>query len=118
MKEQGEATTTTTSLLERDVFQVSKKNCTSQEFKMITRLGGYDMDGFMLDLGSDVNILPKKSKEVMGKPKLAWSPIQLQLSNQYKIYPIDRMEKVEVNIEGVTLNSLKSWMSQIHTLHF
>jgi hypothetical protein len=55
---------------------------------MTTELGGYDMDGVMLDLGSDVNILPKKSWEVMGKPKLVWSPIQLRLSNQYKIYPI------------------------------
>jgi hypothetical protein len=44
---------------------------------MTTELGGYDMDGVMLDLGSDVNILPKKSWEVMGKPKLVWSPIQL-----------------------------------------
>jgi hypothetical protein len=29
------------------------------------------MDGVMLDLGSDMNILPKKSWEVMGKPKSA-----------------------------------------------
>jgi hypothetical protein len=68
---------------------------------MTTELGGYDMDGVMLDLGFDVNILPKKSWEVMGKPKLVWSPIQLRLENQYKIYPIGRLEQVEVNIEGV-----------------
>jgi hypothetical protein len=68
---------------------------------MTTELGGYDMDGVMLDLGSDMNILPKKSWEVMGKPKLVWSPIQLWLANQYKIYPIGRLEQVEVNIEGV-----------------
>jgi hypothetical protein len=42
---------------------------------MTTELGGYDMDGVMLDLGSDVNILPKKSLELMGKPNLVWSPI-------------------------------------------
>jgi hypothetical protein len=59
------------------------------------------MDGVMLDLGSDVNIFPKKYWEVMGKPKLVWSPIQLWLANQYKIYPIGRLEQVEVNIEGV-----------------
>jgi hypothetical protein len=63
------------STVERDVFQVSKKKCIGQEFKMTTELGGYDMDGVMLDLGSNVNILPKKSWEVMGKPKLVWSPI-------------------------------------------
>jgi hypothetical protein len=59
------------------------------------------MDGIMLDLGSDVNILSKKYFEVMGKPKLVWSPIQLQLADQYKIYPIGWLEQVEVNIEGV-----------------
>jgi hypothetical protein len=34
----------------------------------------------------------------MGKPELVWFPIQLRL---YKIYPIDHLEQVEVNIEGV-----------------
>jgi hypothetical protein len=33
---------------------------------MTIELGGYDMDGVMLDLGSDVNILPKKCWEVVG----------------------------------------------------
>jgi hypothetical protein len=37
----------------------------------------------------------------MGKLSLVWSPIQLWLENQYKIYPIGRLEQVEVNIEGV-----------------
>jgi hypothetical protein len=77
MKEQGEETTISAPLPERDVCQVSKKKCTGREFKMTTELGGYNMDGVMLDLGSDVNIFPKKSWEVMGKPKLVWSPIQL-----------------------------------------
>jgi hypothetical protein len=76
-------------LLERDVYQVSKKMCISQEFKMTTEPGGYDMDGVMLDLGSNMNIIPKKYLEVMGKLKLVWSPIQIQLANQYNIYPID-----------------------------
>jgi hypothetical protein len=48
-----------------------------------------------------VNILPKKYWELMGKPNLVWSPIQLRLANQYQIYPIGRLEQVEVNIEGV-----------------
>jgi hypothetical protein len=55
-----------------------------REFKMTTELGKYEMEGIMLDLGSDVNIFPKKSWELMGKPKLVWSPIQLRLANQYK----------------------------------
>jgi hypothetical protein len=98
MKEQGEETTIAAPLPERDVFQVSKQRDIGREFKMTAELAGYDMDGVMLDLGSDVNILHKKSWEVMGKPKLVWSPIQLRLANHYKIYPIGRLEQVEVNI--------------------
>jgi len=26
------------------------------------------------------------------KPKLVWSPLKLRLANQYKIYPIGRLE--------------------------
>jgi hypothetical protein len=68
---------------------------------MTTNIGGYEMDIVMLDLGSDVKILPKKSWEEMGKPKLIWFPIRLWLSNQYNICPIGQLEWVEVNIEGV-----------------
>jgi hypothetical protein len=83
------------------VFQVNKKKCTRREFKMTTEIRSYEMDSVMLDLGSYVNIFPKKSLELMGKPNLVWSPIQLWLENQYIIYPIGQLEWVEVNIEGV-----------------
>ena len=39
---------------------------------MIVQIGVYDMDGFMLDLGSNVNILRNKTWEVMGKKKLVY----------------------------------------------
>jgi hypothetical protein len=100
----GEEETTITisaPLPERDVCQVNKHRHTCREFKMTTELRSYEMNGVMLDLGSDVNILSKKSQELMGKPNLVWSLIQLRLANQYKIYRIDRLEQVEVNIEGV-----------------
>jgi hypothetical protein len=41
-------------LPKRDMCQVSKKNHMGREFKMKTKLGGYDMDGVMLDLGFDM----------------------------------------------------------------
>jgi hypothetical protein len=69
--------TISTSLLERYLCQVSKKKCMGCKFKITKYVGGYDMDGAMLNLGSDINILTKKSWEVMGKTKLVWSPIQL-----------------------------------------
>jgi hypothetical protein len=49
------------STTKRDVCQVIKQKRIGREFKMTTKLGGYDTDGVMLDLGSNVNILPKKS---------------------------------------------------------
>jgi hypothetical protein len=101
MGEEGTIVAISSPLLERDVCQVSKQKHTGREFKMTVELGSYEMDGVMLDLGSDVNILPNKSWELMGKRNLVWSPIQLRLANQYIIYPIGRLEQVEVNIEGV-----------------
>ena len=43
--------------------------------------GGHEMQDVIIDLGPDVNIFPKKSWEVIGKPKLVWSPIHLRLAN-------------------------------------
>jgi hypothetical protein len=62
--------TISATMPERYVCQVSKKKHTDREFKMTKNLGGYDMDGVMLDMGSDVNIFPNKYWEVMDKPKL------------------------------------------------
>jgi hypothetical protein len=55
----------------------------------------------MLDLGSEVNILPKKTSEVMGKSMLDYSPIQLCMDNQYFIYLVGRLENIEVDTIGV-----------------
>jgi len=92
MREQGGEETISTPLPERDMCQVSKKKHMGHEFNMKTKLASYDMDGVVLDLGYDVNILPKKFLEVVSKPQLVWSPIQLWLVNQYKVYPIGRLK--------------------------
>ena len=55
----------------------------------------------MLDLGFDINILPKKTWEAMGKPKLVYSPIQLWMANQYCIYHVGRLQNIEVDLVGV-----------------
>jgi hypothetical protein len=65
------------------------------------QIGEYDIDNVILDLGSDVNVLPKKTWEMIWKTNLVWSPIQLILSNQYKIVPIGRLTRIPVNIDGV-----------------
>jgi hypothetical protein len=46
------------------------------------------MDNVILDLGYDVNLLLKKTWEMMGKPKLIWYLFQLRLENQHNIVPI------------------------------
>lgn len=50
------------------------------------------MDQVILDLGSDVNVLPKQTWEPMGRPVLQWSLIQLRMVNQQKIIPIGWMQ--------------------------
>jgi hypothetical protein len=55
----------------------------------------------MLDLGSDVNILPKNTWEDLVKPRLTYSPIQLRMANQYCIFPIGILESVEIDATGV-----------------
>jgi hypothetical protein len=55
----------------------------------------------MLDLGSDVNILPKNTWEALGKPRLTYSTIQLRMENEYCIFPIGRLGNMEINIAGV-----------------
>ena len=38
----------------------------------------------------------------MGKPTLAWSPIQLRLANQQRIVPLGRFLSVQIDIVGVS----------------
>jgi hypothetical protein len=74
---------------------------TYREFRLNTEVGFYDMDNIILDLGFDVNDIPKKTWEMMGKPNLIYSRIQLRISIQHKIVMIGRMNRVNVNIDGV-----------------
>jgi len=60
------------------------------------------MDQVILDLGSEVNILPKQTWERMGKTALHWSLIQLRMANQQKIIPMGRLHGVTMDIKGVS----------------
>lgn len=44
--------------------------CTGREIRLIVQIGEYEMDQVILDLGSDVNVLPKQTWECMGRPTL------------------------------------------------
>jgi hypothetical protein len=77
--------------MQKAVNQVLHKKRTNKEFILSAQIGEYDMDNVILDLGSDINVLPRQTWEMMGKPKLVWSTIQLRLANQHKIIPIERL---------------------------
>ena len=61
---------------------VNRVRRTGREMRLNAQIGEYDMTDVILDLGSKVNVLTKQTWEQMGKPTLAWSPIQLNLANQ------------------------------------
>jgi len=64
---------------------------TGREMRLTTQVGEYEMDQVILDLGSDVHVLPRQTWEHVGKPTIQWSPIQLQMANQKKILPMGRL---------------------------
>ena len=69
--------------------------------RLNAQIGEYDMIDVILDLGSEVNVLTRKTSEQMGKPTLEWSLIQLRLANQQKIVPLGGIPIVSVDIDGV-----------------
>ena len=69
--------------------------------QLSAQIGYYDMHGFILDLGSRVNVLTKQTWELMERPKLCYSPIQLKLANQQKVNPLGILSNVPVDIDGV-----------------
>jgi len=73
--------TTIQPLIVKDVNQVSKKSRISHEFRINSQIGDYDIEDIVIDLGSDVNVMPKRTWEVMGKPQLVWSPIVVKMEN-------------------------------------
>jgi hypothetical protein len=54
----------------KKINHVHRKKITSKEFRLNANIGDFNMGNVILDLGSDVNILPKKTWEAMGEPPL------------------------------------------------
>jgi hypothetical protein len=61
----------------------------------------FNMGDIILDLGSEVNVLPKKTWKCMGEPTLGYSLVQLKLANQRRVLPIGRLKGVMVYLDGV-----------------
>jgi hypothetical protein len=74
---------------------------TSREFRLNANIGDFNMGYIILELGSEVNVLPKKTWKCMGEPTLGYSPVQLKLENQHRVLPIGRLKGVTVDLDGV-----------------
>jgi hypothetical protein len=85
----------------KKINQVHRKKRTSKEFILNANIGDFNMRNIILDLGSNVNILPKKTWEAMGEPTLGYSNIQLKLENQQRVIPIGRLKNTIVDLDGV-----------------
>jgi hypothetical protein len=72
-----------------------------REFRLNDNIGYFNMGEIILDLCSEVNVLPKKTWKCMGESTLRYSPIQLKLENQHKIIPIGRLKGVTLDLDGV-----------------
>ena len=68
---------------------------------MNENIGDFNMGDIILDLVSEVNVLPKKTWEAMGEPTLGYSPIHLKLEYQYRVVPIGRLKGILVDLYGM-----------------
>jgi hypothetical protein len=66
-----------------------------------SQIGEYEIDFVVLDLGSKVNVMTKKTWALMEKLKLMYSPIRLRMDNQKVVSPFGRLEHVPVDIDRV-----------------
>ena len=64
-------------------------------------IGTYETEEVVLDMGSEVNVMTRQTWEIMAKPKLTFSPVQLRLANQQKVVPLGRLSNVSVDLYGV-----------------
>ena len=85
----------------RFMHHIKKYVHTRREMQLRAQIGNYDMDEVVLDLGLEVNVLAKQTCELMGRPKLRYSPIQLILANQQRVCPMGRLSNIPVDIDGV-----------------
>jgi hypothetical protein len=81
--------------------QVRKKRRKSREFRLNVDTRYFNMGDIILDLGSEVNVLPKKTWKAMGETQMGYSPIQLNLENHHRMVPIAILKGIPVDIDGV-----------------
>jgi hypothetical protein len=88
-------------LEQKTVNHLHTRRRTSREFRMNENIGDFDMEYIRLDLGSKVNVLPKKTWKCMGELTLGYSLVQLKLENKNRVLSIDRLKGVTIDLDGV-----------------
>jgi hypothetical protein len=88
-------------LEKKTVNHLHTRKRTSREFRLNANIGDFNMGDIILDLGSEVNVLPKKTWKCMGESTLGYSPVQLKLANQHRVLPIGRLKGVTIDLDGV-----------------
>jgi hypothetical protein len=89
----------------KTVNHLHTRRRTSREFRMNENIGDFNMGDIIIDLGSEVNLLPKKTWQCMGEPTLGYSSVQLKLENQHRVLPIGILKGVTVDLDGVRTKS-------------
>jgi hypothetical protein len=85
----------------KTVNHLHTRRRTSREFRLNANIEDFNMGDIILDLGSKVNVLPKKTWQCMGEPTLGYSLVQSKLANQHIFLPIGRLKGVIVDPNGV-----------------
>jgi hypothetical protein len=93
------------NLAQKKINHLHTRRRTSREFRLNANIGDFNMGDIILDLGSEVNVLPKNTWQCMGEPTLGYSPIQLKLANQHRVLAIGRLKGVIVDLYGVCTKS-------------
>jgi hypothetical protein len=62
-------------LEQKTINHLHTRRRTSREFRLNANIGDFNMGDIILDLGSEVNVLPKKTWKCMGEPTLGYSPV-------------------------------------------
>jgi hypothetical protein len=89
------------NLEKKTINHLHTRRRTSREFRLNANIGNFNMGDIILELGSEVNVLPKNTWQCMEELTLGYSPVQLKLSNQHRVLPIGRLKGVTTYLDGV-----------------
>lgn len=88
-------------VMDKAVNHIKRYVHTGRDMRLSIVIGTYEMGEIVLDFGFEVNVMTKQAWEIMAKPNLIFSPIQLRLANQQRVIPLGCLSNVIVDLDGV-----------------